>query len=169
MYRYFSRFGKGVNNGAEVLRYKMILPEFEVMARVSEFYRTVADKVEDFCRAELCEYAAKEYSVNESSGERSRFRTLRYLLEGRVTYDDGETVFVSLCASLVKNGAVTRSYDAHAWSYEDQRLIPPTQAARIFIPKGRLPREVRRADGIYVSEGRMFACRGRELTEIELK
>ena len=166
MCKYFCRVGKSHLDGVEILRYRIKLPEFEDMDHISQFYRSVADTVGEFCESELREYAEREYATVTEAESRLRYRPLRYLLDGSVTCDDGETVFVRLAASLVRGDVISQCYDAHAWSREGQRMIPPIRVARMLIPKGKLPREVRRADGIYISEGRIYACRGRELTEI---
>lgn len=172
MYKYFCRFGKCFgDDGVEVMRYSVTLPEFEDMERITGFYRSVADRVVEYCENELKSYAVGEYERSELPKKRLMYKAIRYLLEGRVTHEDGDVVFVRLCASLIKGseGENARSYDAHAWSVWEQKLLPPMQAARIYIPHGKLPREIRKADGIYLSDGKLFACKGSKISELEPK
>ena len=120
-----------------------------------------------FEEGEFADRAAEEYISLRSEDPRSIFRPTVYSLVAEVTYFDGETMFVKLTAtlSLMHKGLEKRVIDAHAWSLDDQMLLPPRQAVRRLIPTGRLP--LMMGDTGFIAEnGKYFLCRGGELFPI---
>ena len=153
--------------GARVFVYSVSIPDFKGLPVISEFYRDVSSLVSQRCEGEFADRAAEEYISLRSEDPRSIFRPTVYSLVAEVTYFDGETMFVKLTAtlSLRHKGLEKRVIDAHAWSLDDQMLLPPRQAARRLIPTGRLP--LMMGDTGFIAEnGKYFLCRGGELFPI---
>ena len=170
MYGYFNRFGNAEAEGVEILKYKISLPYFEGRERMTEFYQRICEQILTFCETELKNFAKEQYDMRADTEVKGRYPEIIYALNGRVTHADVERVFVLIEATLKKYGEserICRRYDAHAWSVEDELLISPKKAARAIIPDGKLPKEVKRAEGIFVSDGRLFSCRGDRICEIE--
>lgn len=162
------RQGRHTLDSVEVLRYKISLPTFSQQSRISDFYSGIADSIVGYCETELKEISEKKYKESELPNKKFYYRPINYSLDGKITYSDKNVIFVLLTAAAkIGNEYIGgRVYDAHAWSPVDQLLIPPKQAARLFMPSGKLLREVKSAEGVFVSDGKLFVCNKNSITEI---
>ncbi|MBQ8849213.1 MAG: hypothetical protein IJ011_02635 [Clostridia bacterium] len=168
MFEYYSSSRGHIFEGVEVLRYSITLPSFPEAERISLFYRDVFDAVLSYCNTELTAYAEKRYAECELPKKRFTYTPVCYRLDGRVTHDDGELTFVKLTATVGQREPKLESLcalDAHAWSLSEQCLLPPRQAARRIMGKGKISREIGK-NGFLAENGKMYVCFPDRLAEI---
>ena len=171
MLEYYTISNKHIFDGVEVLRYRITLPAISDAEEITVFYREIGDAAADFCATRLTVYSEKRYAECTVPKKRFVYTPLCYELEGQVTYSDGELMFVRLLAStyqrLPQDGGVS-VYDAHAWSLTDRCLLPPRHAARQFLGKRRLPRDIGR-NGFLVDNGTPYICYPDRMERLQLK
>ena len=164
----YSQWGKQISKGVEVLRYRIDLNIPTDKERIQEFYRGVYENALLCCKNDLSRYADERYDLSSDPKKRYAYTPIRYRLEGKATFCDGDMMFIKLTAELRRDGAAETVYDAHAWSLSEQCLLPPKMAARAFLGKGRLPRGLSKA-GFLVENGKPFICHAHRLIPIEPK
>ena len=171
MYSYFYENGKESIGNIEVLKYKICLPEFEGKKRMTGFYREIASGVKKFCEGELKKYALSQYEENGEKTGRLGYPQIIYTLNGRVTHCDGEHLFVLIEAMLKRRGEraqICRRYDSHGWTLSDELLMRPKDIAALFFGRENIPKDIRKAKNLFVSENRLFCCDEERICEIEL-
>ena len=169
MYSYFCLSGRHVIDGVEVMRYRISLPEFTGLERISQFYREISERVVAFCEGELKAYAEGEYGKADAKTRKFRYPAIAYRLDGSVTYEGEAVIFVRIEATLKRHGdtaLMRRAYDAHAWSPTDECLIPSRQAAGIVAPDKKLARRIKSSQSVLYSDGRIFVCDRDSITEL---
>ena len=160
MLEYYTISNKHIFEGVEVLRYRITLPAISDAEEITVFYREIGDAAADFCSTSLTAYAEERYAECELPKKKFVYAPLCYELEGRVTYEDGELIFIMLRACThqrLPQDSGTSVYDAHAWSLTDKCLLPPRYAARSFLGKRRLPRDIGK-NGFLVDNGIPYIC-----------
>ena len=169
MYSYFYKNGKESADGAEILRYKICLPEFEGRERMSRFYGEIASSVLRFCDGELKEFAISQYGERRGEREKTGYPMIIYTLNGRVTYCDGEHIFVLIEAMLKRRGEraqICRRYDCHGWTLSDQLLMPPKDVLALVLGDRPVPKEAKGAKNLFILDGRLFSCEEEKICEI---
>lgn len=164
----FSQWGRHIFEGVEVLRYSIDLNIPTDREKIREFYRGVYENALLCCENELCRYAADKYGESDDPKKRYDYVPIRYRLEGKTTFCNGDMMFIKLTAELRGKGATERVYDAHVWSLTEQCLLPPKMAARSFLGKGKLPKGLSRS-GFLVENGKPFICQTHRLIPLESK
>ena len=170
MYSYFYKNGKESADGKDILRYKICLPEFEGRERMSRFYGEIARSVLSFCEGELKLFALKQYEERRDERGRLGYPMIIYTLNGRVTYCDGEHLFVLIEAVLKRRGEraqICRRYDCHGWTLSSQLLMPPRDVLALAAGDRPFPREAKRAKDLFILDGRLFSCERERISEIE--
>lgn len=169
MIEYYSHSERHIHDGVEILRYRLVLPRITDKEKITDFYREVFDSTLLFCKGELCKYSEKKYLLCDLPKKKFNYPPVIYRLEGCVTYESDEHLFVKLTASVEQRESIStrRVYDAHAWSVSDERLLPPRMAAREYLHIKRLPKELRR-QGFLVEDGRAYICTSKGLMPLEL-
>ena len=166
----FFNVGESYADGIVMLRYRISLPSFEGYERINKFYETLTQKASDFCIGELKNYANERFKGCDRSDKRFRYEPLRYYLDGETFSDREDVIFVKLSAVLKKGSEeISRSYDAHAWDTDDQKLLSPAAVSKLYFPRMRSPVKLRKADGAFVKDGRLFVCRGNSIEEISIE
>ena len=171
MYSYFYKNGKESADGVEILRYKICLPEFEGRERMSCFYREIARSVLSFCEGELKQFAFTQYEERRGERTKAGYPMIIYTLNGRVTYSDGEHIFVLIEAMLKRRGEraqICRRYDAHGWELSSQLLMPPKDVLALAVGERPFPKEAKKAKNLFILDGRLFSCEEEKICEIEL-
>ena len=171
MYSYFYENGKEDAEGIEILKYKICLPEFEKKERMTKFYREISSGVKAFCDGELKKYALLQYEEKGDQRGKLGYPQIIYTLNGRVTYCDGEHLFVLIEAMLKRRGEraqICRRYDSHGWTLSDELLMRPKDIAELAFGGENIPKDVRKAKNLFISENRLFCCDGERINEIEL-
>ena len=161
MFSYFSQGGRHRAEGVEVLRYRISLPVFPNQDRISNFYGDILKQVCGYCESELQEYAEKRYALCDIPKKKFNYPPIFYTLDGKVTYEDSEVLFVKLTAQIKQRGFsdLWRTvYDAHAWSLPDELLLPPKQAAAVFLEKKNIPKGLGVEKGFLVENGKYYVC-----------
>ena len=170
MYSYFYKNGKESADGAEILRYKICLPEFEGRERMSRFYGEIAKSVLSFCEGELKQFALKQYEERHGERGKTGYSMIIYTLNGRVTYCDGDHLFVLVEAMLKRRGEraqICRRYDCHGWTLSDQLLMPPKDILTLAAGERPLPKEAKKAENLFILDGRLFSCEEEKICEIK--
>ena len=170
MLDYFCRSERYCFEGVELLRYKIVLPELRRYPKISEFYRDIFEIVVNYCESALRDKAKEEYDNCEIPRKKFNYPPICYSLDGRITYADDEVIFVRLIAETRKRGienSVIRACDAHAWSPRDQLLMPPKQAAGLFLKKKDIPKSLKQKNGFFVENGKFYTCGGEGIEEIQ--
>ena len=127
--------------GVRVFGYSIAIPELSDYPQIAAFYDEISACVAEHCDSALSQRAEDEYLSLSERDRQVLFRPYSYSLVGEVAYFDGEIMIIKLTATVKSfgEGLPRRIFEVHAWSLDDQRLIPPQRVARRFIPKGRLP------------------------------
>ncbi len=162
----YSQWGKQMSEGVEILRYRIDLNIPTDKEQIQDFYRGVYENALLCCENDLSRYATEKYKISTDPRKRYAYVPIRYRLEGKATFCDGDMMFIKLTAELLRDGATETVYDSHVWSLSEECLIPPKMAARAFLGKGRLPRELSKS-GFLVENGKPFICQPRRLIPIE--
>ena len=155
--------------GVRVFGYSIALPDLSAHPRIAAFYEDISALVSERCDSELARLAEDEYLSLCERDRQTAFRPSSYTLVGEVTYFDGEIMIVKLTATVrypCKEQS-RRIFEVHAWSVDDQLLIPPRRVARRFIPKGRLPSMLGDC-GFLVENGSYYICKGGSLFPISV-
>ena len=171
MFEYCRRSHDHTLDGVEILRCRLTFPSFSDKCQISDFYREIFETALRFCQKDLSEYAEKQYMSCDIPQKRFRYLPILYDLNGKVTYTDTDIMFVKLSAQAKRispSGNSICVYDAHAWSLYDQCMIPPRAAARQFITKGRLPRQLGK-NGFLIENEKPYICYQDHLEEIVTK
>ena len=160
MLEYYTVSKKHTFEGVEVLRYRITFPVISDSEEISVFYREIGDAAADFCSTKLTVYAEERYTDCTDPKKKFLYTPLCYELEGKVTHTDGELMFIMLRARTYQRyprDSGTSVYDAHAWSLSDKCLLPPKHAARCFLGKRKLPRDIGK-NGFLVDNGTPYIC-----------
>lgn len=173
MWKYRCQNGRICVSGVEVLRYRISLPEWEEFEAVSSVYGEIADRSLSFCETTLRQMAEAEFEASEDPRKKFRFPAFRYRLEGRVTYEDAQMGIASvfLIAEMKRGDRadyVERHAEAHTWNLSEGLLLPPEQVVALRCPTERVPKKLRREDGILIDGESLFLIRGAERRELIL-
>lgn len=155
--------------GVHVFGYSLSFPDLKEYPRIAAFYRDICALAAESCDTQLGPRAEADFLSLSERDRQTVFRPYAYALTGEVSYFDSEIMIIKLTAVL-KNprlGQIQRIFEVHAWSLDDERLIPPRQVARRFIPKGRLPSMM--GDCGFLAEGEnYYLCKNGSLSPIEI-
>lgn len=154
--------------GTEVLRYRVIVPQWDAYETISEFYREIGARSVRYCEETLRPYAERMYEESEQPDKRFRFPVFFYGLMGRVTYEDEQVASVRLEMQWRRRGdAETAAHgsDGHTWQLREECLLPPRQAFGLWNDR-RLPRRQSHSDGIVREGERIWLYRNGESREI---
>ena len=104
--------------GTEILRIRIILPQWETCPTRSAFYCEIGRLAASFCRERLLACAEAAYDEDPDPKKRFRFRAFRYTLIGEAR-EEGERVRVRLAAELVETDGTRRRFsDEQIWEGE---------------------------------------------------
>ena len=169
MFSYFNQGGRHRAEGVEVLRYRISLPVFPEQTVISNFYEDIFKLVLGYCENELKNYAEGRYTKCDMPKKKFNYPPVFYTLDGKVTYEDSEIIFVKLTAETKQRGFSDlwrKAYDAHAWSLPDELLLPPKQAAAVFLEKKKIPKSLGAEKGFLVENGKYYVCCKDRMEEI---
>ena len=140
-------------DGGELLRYSLHFPVFsdedKGIEKINEFYRTVAEKCEEFCTGELHEYCEAKRR------EEKAYRPYSYRLVCSVEREDDECISVLISASLKRlgeSGYVGRYSSAHNFDKRNGILMPPELILKKYAPEIKNPRK-------YIRQNKLSAIR----------
>ena len=159
-------------SGVEVLTYRIRLPKWENLDRISAFYAEIEERTRSFCEMVLKKMAREIFEASEDPKKYFCFPTFRYTLEGQVVYENTETDIVSvrLLAELKRRGSVDcleRQVQAHTWSLSEEVFLPVEQIAERLGKTELIPRKNRKMREILVDHGEMFFCQNGGLEKLE--
>lgn len=164
---YFHRAGHSFE-GVETLRYKIVLPRLSDHSAITEFYKGIYDRVIAYCEGELVKYSEKKYADCQIPRKRFNYPPITYTLEGRVTWQTEELLFIKLSATASQKEMSEKVtvYDAHVWSISEERLLPPKMAAREYFGGGSF-RQLGK-NGFLVENGKAYICCKNKLLPLEI-
>lgn len=163
--QYVCRTGCERISGVEVLTYRISLPQWGSLERISDFYSAVEQRTLSFCETTLKKIAEEAFESSEDPRKRFCFPTFRYALEGRVTCEDTKANLLSvrLEAELKRKGTVDcleRQLQAHTWSLSEEMLLPPEQIAERLGGNARHARKIRKKKDVLVDQGEVYFLNG---------
>lgn len=165
MVQYVNRTGCARVCGTEVLTYRISLPQWDRLGKISAFYLEIENRTRSFCETALKTMAEEDFERSDDPKKRFCFPTFRYVLEACVTYENvGEDLLsVRLVTELRRRGSVDcleRHLQAHTWSLSEEILIPPEQIAERLMGNARIPRNIRKNKDVLVDGGVMTFLNG---------
>lgn len=167
MVQYVCRTGCERVAGVEVLTYRICLPQWENLEKISAFYSEIEQRARSFCETSLKRIAEEAFETSEDPRKRFCFPTFRYALEGSVTCEDTQANLLSvrLVAEWKRRGTVDcleRQLQAHTWSLSEEILLPPEQIAERLGANARLARKIRKKKDVLLDRGELFFLNGGE-------
>ena len=125
--------GSEKRHGVEILRWRIELPRYEELEKISEFYGAISERCVAFCQGTLRQRAEDAYDLCEDPKKRFRFDPLIYRLTGTETARQKDLLSVSLEITLKRGDTVwERELLGQVFCESEQILLSPKETARMW-------------------------------------
>ena len=149
--------GSERKDGVEILRWRIELPRYEELERISEFYEGLQKETADFCQNVLKGRAETAYDQCDDPKKRFRFSPLIYRLTGRETAREKDLLSVSLEVTLRTGDTVLENgVFGQIFCESEQILLSPEEAARMWDGRRLTAREKRETGGLLLRDGSLW-------------